>query len=120
MEAVTDEVPVLWGRNMIGYGSYHYRYKTGQEGDFVKIGFTPRENGTIIDVMSGLRGFEHILARLGNHTASKSTVKFGWLHDIDRSALEKLVGESVAHLDSVTNELGSIPRMSDIPPRKVG
>ena len=70
--------------------------------------------------MSGLRGFEDILARLGPHTSSKSTVHLKSLDGIDREALTELISECVRHLEMVEAEMGAIPRMSDIPPRSTG
>lgn len=119
METITGESPKVWSANTIGYGQYHYRYGTGQEGDFFTVGFAPRKDKITLYVMSGLRGFEDILDRLGPHTASKSTVHIKRLDDIDRDALVDLVRECVRHVASVEKDMGAIPRMSDIPPRKV-
>lgn len=120
LASVTSEEPVVWSRNTIGFGRYHYRYASGEEGDFFKIGFAPRSDGLTLYVMSGLRGFDDILDRLGKHQASKSTVKFRRLADLSTSALEDLINECVRHLDHTERELGSIPRMSEIPPRDPG
>lgn len=116
MASVTGEEPAVDGR-AIGFGSYHYRYETGREGDFFKVGFSPTRHGITIYVMSGLRGFDDILARLGPHTATKSTVKIKSLADIDRTALADLIEACVSHLDETERTLGAIPRMSEIPPR---
>ena len=76
MTEVTGEQPRVWSAGTIGFGQYHYRYKTGQEGDFFQIGLAPRKDKLTLYVMSGLRGFEDILERLGPHTSSmRSTVK---------------------------------------------
>ncbi|NND01708.1 MAG: DUF1801 domain-containing protein [Acidimicrobiia bacterium] len=117
MKQVTGEQPKVWSAGTIGFGSYYYRYKTGQEGDFFSVGFAPRRDKITLYIMSGLRGFEDILDRLGPHRASKSTVHIKRLSDLDRSALEDLIRECVAHIGKVEKELGAIPRMSDIPPR---
>lgn len=116
----TGKDPELWNSNTIGFGRYHYRYATGKEGDFFDIGFAPRSGHLTLYVMSGLRGFEDILARLGPHEASKSTVHLRGLADLDLDVLQELVRECVAHLRSVESELGAIPRMSEIPPRPTG
>lgn len=114
----TGEEPKVWSAGTIGFGQYHYRYeKTGQEGDFFDIGFAPRKDKITLYVMSGLRGFDDILERLGRHQASKSTIHFRRLDDLDRNVLVELVTECVAHLRKVEADLGAIPRMSDIPPR---
>jgi hypothetical protein len=118
MRRVTGEEPVVWSSNTIGFGQYHYQYKTGQEGDFFVVGFAPRKDRLTLYIMSGLRGFEDILERLGPHQASKSTVHVKRLEDIDRTVLIELIEECVAHVARVEQALGAIPRMSDIPPRK--
>ena len=69
--------------------------------------------------MSGLRGFEDILERLGPHKSTKSTVKISRLGNVDESVLIELIEECVRHLDEVEAALGAIPRMSEIPPRAV-
>lgn len=114
----TGEEPKVWNANTIGFGQYHYRYKSGQEGDFLTAGFAPRNDRLTLYIMSGLRGFDDILERLGPHTTGKSTVHIKRLDDIDRTVLAELVTECVAHVRFVERSLGAIPRMSDIPPRQ--
>lgn len=117
MTQVTGHEPRVWSANTIGFGQYHYRYQSGQEGDFFVIGFSPRKDRITLYVMSGLRGFEDILERLGPHTSSKSTIHVKRLDDVDHSALAVLISECVRHVQSVERSMGAIPRMSDIPPR---
>jgi hypothetical protein len=119
MEEASGAKPHVTARGVIGFGTYHYRYASGREGDFFKIGFDPKDDHITIYVMSGLRGFDDILERLGKHRASKSTVKIRRLSEIDEAALRELVSECVKHLDEVEAELGAIPRMSEIPPRAI-
>lgn len=114
---VTGEDPVVWNSTTIGFGRYHYKYASGQEGEFFDIGLAPREGHLTLYVMSGLAGFDDVLARLGPHESSKAAVHIKRLEDVNHAALEELVRESVAHLRHVEEELGAIPRMSDIPPR---
>jgi hypothetical protein len=118
MTEVTGEQARVWSAGTIGFGQYHYRYQTGQEGDFFQVGFAPRKDKLTLYVMSGLRGFEDILERLGPHTSSKSTVHIKSLDEIDRDALSELISECVRHLENVEASMGAIPRMSDIPPRR--
>ena len=118
MAAATGEAPKVWSAGTIGFGQYHYRYSTGQEGDFFKVGFAPRKDKITLYIMSGLRGFEDILDRLGPTQASKSTVHLKRLGDVDRNVLVELITECVAHVDTVEAEMGAIPRMSEIPPRR--
>ena len=118
MKGVTGEEPRVWGSNTIGFGQYHYRYQTGQEGDYFKVGFSPRKDRLTLYIMSGLPGFEDILDRLGPHRTGKSTVHLKRLKDVDRDILIELIKECVAHLNAVEKSMGAIPRMSDIPPRE--
>lgn len=120
MSGATGEEPRVWGADTIGFGQYHYRYKTGQEGDFFTVGFSPRKDRLTLYIMSGLRGFEDILGRLGPHRAAKSTVHLKRLSDADRTTLIELIKECVAHVGAVEEAMGAIPRMSDIPPRVPG
>ena len=117
MSEATGAEPELWGSDTIGFGRYHYRYRTGQEGDFFPIGFSPRTDRLTLYVMSGLRGFEDILERLGPHRAGKSTVHLKRLEDVDREVLIELITACVVHVEAVEKSMGAIPRMSEIPPR---
>ena len=118
MTEVTGAEPRVWSAGTIGFGQYHYRYASGQEGEFFDIGFAPRKDKLTLYIMSGLRGFDDILDRLGPHSSSKSTVNIKRLDDVDRGVLTELIAESVAHIRHVEDELGAIPRMSEIPPRE--
>ncbi len=118
MAAVTGEEPKEWDAGTIGFGQYHYRYKTGQEGDFFTIGFSPRKDRITLYVMSGLRGFEDILERLGRHSTGKSTVHLKRLADVDPAVLGELITACVDHVAAVERSMGAIPRMSEIPPRE--
>ena len=118
MNEVTGQEPKVWNNNTIGFGCYRYAYASGQEGEFFDVGFAPRKSHVTLYIMSGLKGFDDILERLGKHEASKSTIHIKSLADIDDEALEQLIGESVAHIRKVESELGAIPRMSEIPPRQ--
>ena len=118
MTETTGDEPKVWSANTIGFGQYHYRYKTGQEGDFFTVGFSPRKDRITLYIMSGLRGFDDILSRLGPHTVGKSTVHVKRLDALDRAALIDLITECVNHVESVEKSMGAIPRMDDIPPRQ--
>ena len=118
MAEITGEEPTVWSAGTIGFGHYHYRYASGEEGDFFHVGLAPRKDKLTLYVMSGLRGFDDILERLGPHTTGKSTVHLRSLDGVDRAALSELITECVRHLESVEAELGAIPRMSEIPPRQ--
>jgi len=108
----------VWSANTIGFGQYHYRYASGQEGDFFTVGFSPRKDRLTLYVMSGLRGFDDILERLGKYRATKSAIHLKRLGDVDEAVLRELIVECVNHVQAVEREMGAIPRMSEIPPRQ--
>lgn len=118
MREATGYEPRVWNDDTIGFGQYHYRYDSGQEGDFFTVGFSPRKDRLTLYIMSGLLGFDDILDRLGPHKATKSAVHIKRLSDVDRRALNDLIAECVRHVERVERELGAIPRMSEIPPRQ--
>ena len=71
MQSVTGEKPKMWGPSIIGFGSLHYVYDTGREGDMPLIGFSPRKTATVLYIMSGLSDSGALLARLGKHKTGK-------------------------------------------------
>lgn len=114
MRSVTDEQPRLWGTTL-GFGEYHYRYASGREGTTFKVGFAARKANLTIYLMSGLVGYDDLLAELGPHKTGKSCLYVKRLDDVDSTVLARLVRRSVAHLDRVAAEAGAIPRMSEMP-----
>ncbi|MGH8948219.1 MAG: DUF1801 domain-containing protein [Acidimicrobiia bacterium] len=115
MQEVTGEEPHLVG-SIIGFGPYHYRYASGREGDGFKIGFAARKSNLTIYLISGLVGYEDLLARLGPHTTGKSCLYVKRLTDLDAGALTVLLERSIAHVDEVLRTDGALPRMSEMPP----
>lgn len=92
----TGEEPVMWGPTMIGYGSYHYRYASGREGDAFRVGFSPRTaNIALYGVQDGPDA-EVLLARLGKHKRGKACVWVNKLEDIDTAVLRELVEQAWA------------------------
>ena len=99
----------MWSKGTIGFGKYHYEYSSGQQGEFFKVDFAPREQNLTIYIMSGLQGFDDILTRPGPHKASKSTIKINHLSDIAEDALTDLIRECVRHIERVEESMGAIP-----------
>ena len=96
---VTGWNPVMWGPSIVGYGRYHYVYKTGREGDFLATGFSPRKAGLSIYIMPGYANFGTILARLGKHGLGRSCLYLKKLADADRDVLAELIRAGLAHLN---------------------
>ncbi|HEX6203900.1 MAG TPA: DUF1801 domain-containing protein [Thermoanaerobaculia bacterium] len=90
----TGEPPRMWGPSIVGFGSYHYRYASGREGDWFLAGFSPRKKDLTVYVMAGFDGFEELLGRLGRHRLGKSCLYLRSLADVDLGVLEEMVGRS--------------------------
>lgn len=103
MQEVTGEEPVMWGDSIIGFGSYHYKYASGREGDWFLTGFSPRKQNLTLYIMSGFERYDALLARLGKHTTGKSCLYIKKIEDIDLHVLRELVklsAEHIAHTNS--------------------
>jgi hypothetical protein len=98
MQSATGERPKMWGPSIIGFGSYHYRYESGREGDMPLAGFSPRKAATVLYVMTGFSDSERLLAKLGKHTIGKACLYIKKLTDVDQDVLEALVVKSVADM----------------------
>jgi len=97
-EEMTGHPAVMWGDTMIGFGHYHYRYRSGHEGDSFLVGFSPRKANISLYFATGAER-EQFLTRLGKHKSGKSCVYINKLADIDLLVLRELIVHSVAFLE---------------------
>jgi hypothetical protein len=86
----------MWGPSIIGFGSYHYKYESGREGDMPVIAFSPRKAATVLYGMTGFSEAAALLAKLGKHTTGKGCLYIKKLADVDQQVLETLVVKSLA------------------------
>lgn len=100
LERVTGEPAVMWGPSIVGFGSYHYRYASGHEGDMCRVGFSPRAAKLVLYV-GGFPEYEALLAKLGKHTRSKACLYLNTLADVDPAVLEEIVRRSYAAAEDV-------------------
>lgn len=98
---VTGFEPVMWGPTIVGYGRYHYRYKSGREGDFLATGFSPRKANLSLYIMPGYQDYGHILEGLGKHKLGRSCLYINKLADIDMKVLARLVKSGLKDLDKI-------------------
>jgi hypothetical protein len=98
MERLTGQPPKMWGPSIIGFGSYHYKYDSGREGDMCRIGFSPRKGQTVLYLIDGFAGHAELMTRLGKHKTGKSCLYIKRLGDIDEAVLEQLCTASLDHL----------------------
>jgi len=96
MQSATAEKPKMWGPSIVGFGSYHYKYDSGREGDMPLIGFSPRKAATVLYNMTGFSDSEGVLAKLGKYTTGKGCLYIKKLADVDRQVLKVLAVKSVA------------------------
>ena len=96
MQEVTGEPPAMWGTSIVGFGTYHYRYGSGHEGDAPLAGFSPRSQHLVIYLASEFGDrYQAVLARLGPHKAGKGCLYIKRLGDADPAALRELIDRSV-------------------------
>lgn len=95
MERLSGHPPKMWGPSIIGFGSYHYRYDSGREGDMCRIGFSPRKGQTVLYLVDGFEGHAELMTKLGKHKTGKSCLYVKRLSDVDESVLEQLCTKSL-------------------------
>ena len=98
MKEITGEEPSMWGENMIGFGSYHYTYASGREGDWFVTGFSPRKQSLTLYLMYGFEKFGDLLEKLGRHKIGKACLYINKLEDVDQKVLKQLIKKSVTEL----------------------
>ncbi len=98
MKQATGVAPKMWGDSIVGFGSYHYKYKSGREGDWFLAGFAPRKQTLTLYIMAGFDQYDDLLAKLGKYKTGKSCLYIKKLADIDLATLKELVKQSVEHM----------------------
>ena len=96
MQSAAGEKPKMWGPSIIGFGSYHYKYESGREGDMPVIAFSPRKAATVLYGMTGFSEAAPLLAKLGKHTTGKGCLYIKKLADVDQHVLEAMMVKSLA------------------------
>ena len=96
MRRVTKQEPRMWGPSIVGFGSYHYKYASGHEGDSALGAFAVRGSGFVVYTAADFEGRDALLAKLGTHTTGKVCVYIRRLADVDLKVLETLVARSIA------------------------
>ncbi|MDF2723129.1 MAG: hypothetical protein K0Q59_2804 [Paenibacillus sp.] len=96
----TGYEPKMWGPSIIGFGTYHYKYASGHEGDAPLVGFSPRKGKTSLYFAPGDEARESLLSKFGKHTTGKGCVYISKVADIDVEVLRELIRQSVAFLQA--------------------
>jgi hypothetical protein len=100
MERVTGEPATMWGPTIVGFGTYHYRYASGHEGDMCRVAFSPR-SANLVFYVGGFPEYEALLERLGKHKRSKACLYVNKLADVDLDILEQIVRRTYAATEGV-------------------
>ncbi len=95
MKQVTGAEPKMWGDSIVGFGTYHYKYASGREGDWPETGFSPRKQALTLYLNYGFDKHTALLERLGKHKTSKACLYINKVKDIDLAVLKELVEASV-------------------------
>lgn len=102
MKEVTGDEPKMWGPSIIGFGEYHYVYASGQEGDFMATGFSPRKAKHSLYIMGGVENYPELTAKLGKYKNGKSCLYVNKLADIDKEVLKELIKVSYDYIKNKT------------------
>ena len=103
MKNITGEPPVMWGSSIVGFGSYHYTYNTGREGDMPLTGFSPRKQNLTLYIMAGFDRYKERMEKLGRHKTGKSCLYLKKLADVDINVLTEIITLSYKHYDNKYN-----------------
>jgi len=95
MRRVTKQEPRMWGPSIVGFGSYHYKYASGHEGDSALAGFAARGSELVVYIAADFEGRDVLLAKLGKHKTGKVCVYIRRLANVDLTVLETLVARSI-------------------------
>jgi hypothetical protein len=98
MEEITGDKPKMWGPSIVGFGTWHYKYASGREGDWPVTGFSPRKRDLTLYLMMGFNKHTELMQKLGKHSTGKSCLYIKRLSDIHLPTLKKLIKKSVKDL----------------------
>lgn len=98
MRRATGKRAKMWGPSIVGYGTYHYKYESGREGDFMITGFSPRRQALTVYILAGFGRFDTLMGKLGKYKTGKSCLYIKRLSDVDEKVLEKLIDGSVKYM----------------------
>ena len=104
MKEATGEEPTMWGTSIVGFGSYHYKYASGREGDWMKVGFSPRKKNMTLYIMDGFGSYDSLLQKLGKYKTGKSCLYINKLEDVDQAILKELVKQSVETMSRTASQ----------------
>jgi hypothetical protein len=103
-EELTGQPPVMWGPSIIGFGSYHYKYASGREGDAAAVGFSPRKGNLALSGLTYAPGSAQLLEKLGKHKTGAACLYINKLADVDLDVLRELITLGYEHMTTAFHE----------------
>lgn len=103
MREVTGKRAAMWGSSLIGYGSYHYKYESGREGDMPIVGLSPRKQNLVVYIMPGFTEYDTLMKKLGKFKTGKSCLYINKLEDVDTDVLRQLIEKSSTYMERKYN-----------------
>ena len=95
MESLTRTKPKMWGTSIVGYGTQHYKYASGREGEWFRTGFSPRKDSLTVYITSGFEQYPDLMEKLGKYKTGKSCLYIRKLSDVDQKVLKQLISRSL-------------------------
>lgn len=96
MRQITGLEPKMWGASIVGFGDVHYKYASGREGDWFKVGFSPRKQNLTLYIMDGFPRYQSLLAQLGKHKTGVSCLYINKLADVKLDILREMISQAIA------------------------
>jgi hypothetical protein len=94
MREITGEPPKMWGTSIVGFGTSHYVYESGRQGDICLTGFSPRKPSLVLYIGEALQDTS-LMSRLGKHTTGRGCLYIKKLDDVDRNVLRELIAKAI-------------------------
>lgn len=98
MTRITGCPPKMWGENIVGFDTYHYKYDSGREGDFLIVGVAPRKTNLSLHLLRGFKAYPELMAKLGKYKTGVSCLYITQLKNVDLEVLEQLIAANVADM----------------------
>jgi len=98
MTRITGCQPKMWGEHIIGFDTYHYKYDSDREGDFLIVGVAPRKTNLSLHILNGFKAYPHLMGKLGKYKTGVSCLYITQLKNVDLDVLEELITVSVADM----------------------
>ena len=99
MRELSGKEAKMWGPSIVGFGTYHYKYASGREGNFMRIGFSPRKTALTLYIMAGFSRYDTLMKQLGKYKTGKACLYIKRLEDVDQTVLLELMKASLQFME---------------------